>query len=103
MTDQPIDTLPLFDTVDTLLIEALTGLPDEAWLRPTLAGRWRVRDVAAHLLDGYLRTLSLYRDGYSLPPDGPIHSYGDIVAFLNRMNASFVGVAERFSTGSTLR
>lgn len=92
-----IDTLPLFGEVDSLLIDALKGCSEKDWLRPTLARSWRVRDVAAHLLDGYLRTISLYRDGYSQPPDRPIASWSDLVGFLNDLNGSFVSVAGRFS------
>jgi uncharacterized protein (TIGR03083 family) len=32
------------------LADALAGLPDEAWDRPSLCGGWRVRDVVGHLI-----------------------------------------------------
>ena len=40
------------------------------WNRPTVAGAWTVRDVAAHLLDGDLRRLSLERDGQRAASSG---------------------------------
>jgi len=68
------------------------------WARPTLAGAWAVRDIAAHLLDGDLRRLSLQRDRHSLrPPDEPFAGEADLVAFLNGLNADWVKVARRMS------
>jgi uncharacterized protein (TIGR03083 family) len=32
------------------LVEALAGLPDDAWVRPSLCDAWRVRDVVGHLI-----------------------------------------------------
>ena len=32
------------------LVDALAGLPDEAWDRPSLCAGWPVRDVVAHLI-----------------------------------------------------
>jgi uncharacterized protein (TIGR03083 family) len=93
----PLDTADLFPGLQNELIRLLRGLSPDDWERPTVAGSWRVRDVAAHLLDGSLRKLSVYRDGYALRPDGPIDGYGGLVRFLNRLNADWVGVAGRFS------
>ena len=68
-----------------------------------MAGAWAVRDVVAHLLDGDLRRLSLERDGHELrPPDRPIASEADLVAFLNGLNAEWVRVAQRLSPRSLL-
>jgi uncharacterized protein (TIGR03083 family) len=93
----PLGTADLFPGLHKELITLLRGLSPEDWERPTIAGAWRVRDVAAHLLDGSLRKLSVYRDGHVLRPDNPIDSYGSLVGFLNRLNADWVGVAGRFS------
>jgi hypothetical protein len=93
----PLYTADLFSGLNDELIVLLRGLSPEDWERPTVAGPWRVRDVAAHLLDGSLRKLSVYRDGHVLRPDEPIDGYGSLVGFLNRLNADWVGVAGRFS------
>ena len=92
----PIDTLPLFPVLDQKLLELLRSLAPANWQRPTLARRWTVQDVAAHLLDGNLRTLSRLRDGHlgEAPDDG---SYEGVVAFLNRLNADWVRAARRLS------
>jgi len=50
-----------------------------------MAGRWRVRDVAAHLLDGELRTLAAHRDGHRLAPERLPESYTDVLALIERL------------------
>ncbi|MBF9238380.1 maleylpyruvate isomerase N-terminal domain-containing protein [Hymenobacter sp. BT683] len=93
----PIEVLPLFPVLDQRLTELLRSLSAPDWQRPTLARQWTVKDVAAHLLDGNLRTLSMLRDGYfGEAPDDPT-SYTGIVSYLNRLNADWVGAARRLS------
>ena len=60
----PLDTAPLFPELHAELLSFLRALEPADWERPTVAGAWRVRDVAAHLLDGELRTLAAHRDGH---------------------------------------
>ncbi|MCB2376987.1 maleylpyruvate isomerase family mycothiol-dependent enzyme [Hymenobacter sp. BT635] len=92
----PLHTVHLFSKLDQLLLDVLAALPPEQWERPTLAPRWRVRDVALHLLDGNLRSLSMLRDGYfGVQPAGA--SYSEIVAFLDQLNAEWVGAGQRLS------
>src|SRR4051794_21347391 len=91
----PIHTADLFPGLNNELISLLRGLAPEDWERPTVAGAWRVRDVAAHLLDVSLRRLSMHRDGHRPPPGEPIAGYGDLVRFLNRLNAEWVHAAQR--------
>ncbi|PAP77215.1 maleylpyruvate isomerase N-terminal domain-containing protein [Rubrivirga marina] len=79
------------------LIRLLRGLADDDWERPTVAGSWRVRDVAAHLLDGQLRALSVFRDDHLAPPDQPIGGYDDLVRFLDRLNAEWTTASQRLS------
>ncbi len=93
----PIDTAPLFAPLHGELIALLRGLGDDDWLRPTIAGAWRVRDVAAHLLDTQLRRLSAQRDGHRLAPDLKVDGYHSLVALINDMNATWVAAARRFS------
>jgi uncharacterized protein (TIGR03083 family) len=93
----PIDTGTLFAPLHAELMSLLRGLSREDWERPTVAGAWLVRDVAAHLLDSSLRRLSVQRDGHRLTPANPIEGYRDLVDYLNRLNADWVRVARRFS------
>jgi uncharacterized protein (TIGR03083 family) len=94
---EPRDAAKLFAPLHRELIALLRSLAPSAWERPTVAGGWRVRDVAAHLLDGDLRKLSGHRDGHSFGPDRPFRGYGDIVDFVNEINASGVAYARRLS------
>lgn len=92
-----IETAHLFLPLHQELIALLRSLEAAAWDAPTAAGRWRVRDVAAHLLDGDVRKLSAQRDGVGVAPAQPLHGWADLVAFLNELNASWVQAARRIS------
>jgi uncharacterized protein (TIGR03083 family) len=93
----PIPTLHLFPELDKKLIELLRSLSTAEWNNPTLARKWTVKDIAAHLLDGNLRAISHMRDQYFGDPPGTINSYQDLVDHLNRLNADFVQAAKRLS------
>lgn len=92
-----IDTAPLFRPLLAELLALLRTLDASDWNRPTVAPAWRVRDVAAHLLDGDLRKIAVYRDSHFLPTDGPIESDRDLGRFINAINASGVSYAARLS------
>jgi len=92
-----IQTTHLIPVLDEKLTELLASLGPEEWNRPTLARQWTVKDVAAHLLDGNLRGLSLARDGHWLAPDREINSYQDLVAYLNQLNADWTRATRRLS------
>lgn len=94
----PIHTAPLFGPLHRQLMALLRGMTPDDWLRPTVAGDWRVRDVAAHLLDVDLRHLSVTRDGHVLPPDRAVAGYRDVVGWINHVNATGVETSRRFST-----
>lgn len=92
----PILCAHLLRQVDEKLIELLESLTTKEWELQTVAPSWRVRDVAAHLLDTPLRKLSLVRDGWSV--DAPvIRSPRDLVTFINRLNHEGVAVYRRLS------
>jgi hypothetical protein len=93
----PIHTAELFPGLHAELIALLRGLDDAGWSAPTVAGAWRVCDVAAHLLDGDLRKLSICRDGGGLAGDGPPPSFQAVVHLINDANASGVAYAQRLS------
>ena len=93
----PVYTAALFPPLHQELLALLRGLSAEDWERPTVAGRWQVRDVAAHLLDVDLRKLSVNRDGHLPAPAEPIRSHEELVRFLDGLNAAWVGAARRLS------
>lgn len=92
-----VDVVPLFGPLQEELVQLLSGLPAADWELPTVAGAWRVRDVAAHLLDTDLRRISLQRDGRTLPVETPITGWADLVRLLNGLNAGWVEAARRLS------
>ncbi|MEM1319969.1 MAG: maleylpyruvate isomerase N-terminal domain-containing protein [Bacteroidota bacterium] len=92
-----IDVVDLLPSLDSLLIKLLEGLDPKDWDRQTIAPQWKVKDVAVHLLDGNLRTLSMLRDRYYGEPAEHIHSYQDLVHFLNQLNADWVKATRRLS------
>ena len=94
---KPILTVELFPILEDKLIELLRCLRHDEWQRPTLAKHWTVKDVAAHLLDGNLKRLSIQRDGFlglAAPPRG---GYESFIAFINQNNAEWVQAARRLS------
>ncbi|MEQ9384543.1 MAG: maleylpyruvate isomerase N-terminal domain-containing protein [Imperialibacter sp.] len=95
----PIKVAHLFRPLDEALMKLLASLNDDDWQKSTPAKHWTVKDVAAHLLDGNLRTLSIQRDGYfgEVPP--PINDYEDLVGWLNLLNADWVKASKRLSPG----
>jgi len=90
----PILCAPQIRQVDEKLLELLRSLTPEEWELPTVAPLWKVRDVAAHLLDTALRKLALVRDGYPLDT-GKIASPQDLVALVDRLNREGVAVYRR--------
>lgn len=93
-----IETIELYPVLDGKLVELLESLTPEEWDAPTIAGKWTVKDVAAHILDGcYLRRLSIHRDGYFGARAENIESYQDLIGYLNDLNAVWVDAAKRIS------
>lgn len=90
----PILTADLFPTLHAKLIELLRSLEGDDWERQTLAPKWKVRHVAAHLLDTQSRKLSVVRDGVAYKrPNSP----DDVLAFVNGLNAGGADVYGRLS------
>jgi uncharacterized protein (TIGR03083 family) len=92
----PIFTAHLLPKIDRLLIDLLRSLEPHDWEAQTIAPRWKVKDVAAHLLDTPLRKLSMVRDGY-VDEAPAIRSAADLVALIDRLNRQGVQVYRRLS------
>lgn len=93
----PLETLHLFSVLDRKLIELLKSLSEEEWTSQTVAKRWKVKDVASHLLDGNLRGLSTSRDNFFGEKPDTIHTYQDLVDFLNELNLAWTTATKRLS------
>lgn len=97
-----IETLHLFRPLHHRLMEVLRSLDRGDWEKQTLAREWSVKDVAAHLLDVTLRTISVERDHYMVSPPA-ITQYSDLVDHLNRLNADWVRAMKRVSPSLLLQ
>lgn len=91
-----IEAAPLIRKTDQKLIELLESLEPDEWDLPTIVPGWKVRDVAAHLLDTVLRKLSMVRDGCFVERV-EIHPPRGIVDLVNRLNREGVTVYRRLS------
>lgn len=83
--------------LDRLLIELLKDLSSADWSKPTLAGKWTVKDIVAHLLDGSMRGLSMLRDDHFGQQKPASERYSDLVQFLNQLNADWIKATQRLS------
>jgi uncharacterized protein (TIGR03083 family) len=92
----PILCAPLLRKVDEKLIDLLHALAPHEWELPTVAPLWKVRDVAAHLLDTALRKLSVVRDGCCVEGTN-IRSPLDVIVLVDRLNREGVTVYRRLS------
>lgn len=93
----PCYTAPLFRPLLAELLALLSALSPEDWQRPTVAPHWRVRDVAAHLLDGKLRRVAIYRDRHFPAVEKAPVSDVEIAQLVNGLNAGGVQFGARLS------
>ena len=92
----PILCAHLLRRVDEKLVELLGSLEPREWDLQTIAPLWKVREVAAHLLDTALRKLSIVRDSCFVE-GASAHSPQDVIVLVNRLNAEGVTVYRRLS------
>ena len=95
---QPIFIAHLFPELEAQLIELLRGLSPEDWEKQTLAPKWKVKDVAAHLLDTQVRKLAAARHGYK-PENSKKLSPDQLVALINHLNAEGVRAVQPIEPG----
>jgi uncharacterized protein (TIGR03083 family) len=94
LTPKPVLVLDLFPAEREALVALLEELSLDDWFRPTSAGEWTVKDVAAHLVADDLGRVSSRRDGHRqpwVPADEPLKAY------INRRNAEWVAAMRRLS------
>src|ERR1700682_5460595 len=92
----PILCAHLLRKVDEELIDLLRSLAPDEWDIQTIAPLWKVRDIAAHLLDTVLRKLSVVRDSCYVE-NVSIRSPQDVITLVNRLNREGVTVYRRLS------
>jgi uncharacterized protein (TIGR03083 family) len=86
---KPIFTAQLFSPLEAKLIELLRFLAPEDWEKRTISPKWKVKDVAAHLLDTQTRKLAAARHGYN-PDNSKKLSADQLVALIDHLNAEGV-------------
>src|ERR1700675_2410784 len=86
---RPIFSAHLFPKLEAKLIELLRSLAPEDWEKQTLSPKWKVKDVAAHLLDTQIRKLAAARHGYK-PENSKKLSPTKLLALINSLNAEGV-------------
>jgi uncharacterized protein (TIGR03083 family) len=92
----PILCAHLLRRVDERLVDLLGSLEPSEWDLQTIAPLWKVRDVAAHLLDTVLRKLSMVRDSCYVEAVS-FRSPQDVITLVNRLNTEGVTVYRRLS------
>jgi uncharacterized protein (TIGR03083 family) len=85
----PIFAAHLFSKLEAKLIELLRSLAPEDWGKQTLSPKWKVKDVAAHLLDTQVRKLAAARHGYKAENSKKL-SPAKLVTLINSLNAEGV-------------
>jgi uncharacterized protein (TIGR03083 family) len=100
-SSKPIFTAHLFPLLETRLVELLRSFSPAEWEAQTLAPNWKVKDVAAHLLDTQTRKLVAARQGYK-PENSKKLSPEQLVALINHLNAEGVRKYRRLSAGELI-
>ena len=89
-----IDVRDEFTQSRARLLRLLDSLTSDDWERPTAAGAWTVRDLAAHLLGDDLSRLSRSRDAHVGEGPRPGESLPE---FIHRINEEWVHATARIS------
>jgi uncharacterized protein (TIGR03083 family) len=90
----PVLVTDLFPLERAALLALLESLSQDDWSRPTIAGTWTVKDIAAHLVADDLGRVSRMRDGHG---DAWNPADGTLADFIDRRNAEWVGATRRLS------
>jgi uncharacterized protein (TIGR03083 family) len=97
----PIFVASRFLALEAKLIELLQELAPEDWEKQTLAPRWKVKDVAAHLLDTQSRKLAAARHGYKSENSKKL-TPEKLVSLINTLNAEGVRQYRQLPTGELI-
>ncbi|MGD0906003.1 MAG: maleylpyruvate isomerase family mycothiol-dependent enzyme [Candidatus Acidiferrales bacterium] len=97
----PIFTAHLFPKIEGKLIELLHSLTPRDWDRQTLAPRWKVKDVAAHLLDTQLRNLDASRRDPTTESPSAI-SGAELLTLIDSLNAEGIRRYGQLSPGELI-
>jgi uncharacterized protein (TIGR03083 family) len=91
---EPILVVDLFPAERRGLLGLLASLRLDEWSKPTAAGDWTVKDIAAHLVADDLGRVSSGRDDHS---ERWVAANEPLKAFIDRRNAEWVTATRRLS------
>jgi len=91
---EPVLVLDLFPAEREALLVLLESLRADDWSRPTIAGSWTVKDIAAHLVADDLGRVSRQRDGHLA---NWVSAVEPLAAYVDRRNAEWVAAMRRLS------
>jgi hypothetical protein len=94
----PCYTAQLFRPLHAELLTLLKSLDAADWQRQTVAPRWKVCDIVAHLLDVDLRRIAVYRDGHFATAAKPPVTEREVADLVNRLNAEGVAFGSHLSS-----
>ena len=95
--EPPHDYAALFGVERDRLNDLLAGLRKADWQRPSPCPGWSILGLCGHLLGGDFGLLARHRDGhYGTPPPAGA-SESEFVAWLDEMQAEWVGASRRLS------
>ncbi|MGZ5254896.1 MAG: maleylpyruvate isomerase N-terminal domain-containing protein [Flavitalea sp.] len=89
--------IALHYSLENQLFTLLNSLTPAEWEAPTIAKRWKVKDIASHLLDTTLRGLSTSRDNYFGEEPKNTDDYSLLVSYLNKLNMEWTSATARLS------
>lgn len=93
-----INTIDLFPELTEKLIDLLKNIKNEEWNKPSPIKGRTIHDLAAHLIDGSLRRLSLQRDGHtSNKIKVNLNSYNDLINYIQDLNRTWMETTDRLS------
>lgn len=93
-----VETLSLFPDLNQELIYFLADLKAEEWVLKTTVADRTVKDLAAHILDGSMRRLSIQRDHYPNPDwQTQNNSNEAIIEAVQKLNRSWITAFNRIS------
>ena len=93
-TPEPVLVLNLFPAERGALLALLESLRPDDWFRPTVAGDWTVKDIAAHLVADDLGRVSSRRDDHR---EAWAPAVEPLKAFIDRRNGEWVTATRRLS------
>ena len=93
-----VETLHLFEDLNQELIYFLADLRPDEWTLPTALPGRTVKDLAAHLVDGSIRRISMQRDHYFVEHGRDLSQLNTLIDYIQLLNKEWILAMRRVST-----